>query len=385
MLLVAGIAAVLMTIVALFLGAVQVQDLLLFIKFDTLAMLFSLMAVVVMLERIGAVKVVSQSLLRHARKGSGLTLAMVMLPFFLSMIVTNDVALISMVPLAIATMRAAHFEKQLPWVICLQTVAANLGSMATPIGNPQNIHLVTFYKIPVAEFLVAILPLTVVAFVCLVVACFFTLRGHDVNAETSNKNTQSETCGDASLGIRAKIVIGICIVLFAICIAAVSGAISVWIAAAFVLVAVLVFDVRALTKVDYSLLLTFVFFFIFAGCIGAIPQVVDVITRAFSGNEFWCAVGASQIISNVPAAVLLSNFTSNYRELLLGVNVGGLGTPIASLATLISYNLYAKAERESINENGVNKHNGATRFLALYLLVSVVGILGLYMAKLLIL
>ena len=222
-------------------------------------------------------------------------------------------------------------------VLVLQTIAANLGSMLTPIGNPQNLYLYNLSGMGMDEFLLVMLPYTLAAFVFLVVSVFLCCRKEAITEVTVEKSEKNPGNG-AKNGVKNAVYI----TLFLLSLLVVARIIAFEILLVIVLVTVFFMDRKVLTQVDYCLLLTFIAFFIFTGNMGNIPIIRDSLQQLVAGRELGVGILASQAISNVPAALLLSGFTSDYRSLLIGVNVGGLGTLIASMASLISYKLFAK-------------------------------------------
>ena len=300
-----------------------------YIDVRVLCLLFCLMAVVAGLRECRIFDLLSARVLSHGAAGGCVALFLVLAPFFASMLVTNDVALITFVPLALSLLCSSGHARALPLVVALQTVAANLGSMATPVGNPQNLFLYNYYSVSSKAFFAAVLPITGISFLLLAVPSFFALRG---------KFAALPETDTAPLSKR----IWLFAALFVLCLLTVFRVLDYRLLTAVTLLLLLAIDRPALRQVDYALLATFVCFFIFAGNIGAIPAVRSLFTAALSGNALLSSALASQIISNVPSAVLLSVFTDRWRELLLGVDIGGLGTPIASLASLISLKFYSR-------------------------------------------
>ena len=301
-----------------------------YIDARVLILLFSLMAVVAGLQDCGLFEVLAQKLLSGRRRMKVLTLLLVLLPFFSSMLVTNDVALLTFVPFAVLTLGLVGRQGRLIPVVVLQTLAANLGSMATPVGNPQNLYLYNAYGMEAGQFFAVILPLTLVSLIALTAAC---LVGKDETIEVRfpEKATVRHT--------RRLILL---VVLFALCLLCVFHVVGEWVLLAVVLVSLLIAGRDLLPRVDYALLATFVCFFVFAGNIGAVPALREALTAAMDWNAAVVSGLASQVISNVPAALLLSGFTDDWRGLLLGTDIGGLGTPVASLASLISLKLYLR-------------------------------------------
>lgn len=301
-----------------------------YIDFRTLALLLCLMAVMAGLNGLGVFGLLASKLLSFATTTRSLTLWLCMLCFFSSMIITNDVALITFVPFSIVALKLSGQEKLLIPLVTLETVAANLGSMLTPVGNPQNLYLFSAFNMTVGDFFITVLPYAVLSLVLLIISAFF-VRKEKISVVSEEKSD--------------KINGGFCAAyaaLFVISILTVFRVIPYGITLAVSVAAILFFDRKALVKVDYSLLLTFVFLFIFIGNLKNIPAVSEFLSKTVSGNEVAVGIAASQIFSNVPAAILLSGFTDNIKNLLIGVNLGGLGTLIASMASLISFKLVAK-------------------------------------------
>ena len=302
-----------------------------YIDTRVLILLFGLMAVVAGFQDCGVFEVLAQRLLSGRHRMRTLTLLLVLMPFFVSMLETNDVALIAFVPFAILVLeRVGRLERLIP-VVVLQTLAANLGSMATPVGNPQNLYLYNQFQLGAGEFFGVVGPLTAVSGLALAAACLFWGKQETIQVTFPERVT---------LRKRGRLVL-LC-VLFALCLLCVFHVIPAPVLLAVVLVSLLLAGRDLLPRVDYGLLLTFVCFFIFAGNIGANPQLRAVLTAALEGNTALVSGLASQIISNVPAAVLFSGFTQDWRGLLIGTDIGGLGTPVASLASLISMRLYLR-------------------------------------------
>ena len=304
-----------------------------YIDFRVLCLLFCLMAAVAGFREAGIFKVFAQKLLSGKRLARTITVLLVMMPFFCSMLVTNDVALITFVPFSILVLETVGRRELLIPVISLQTIAANLGSMATPIGNPQNLFLFAHYQLTINDFLLLLIPLTLVSFIVLVAACLcFGGKGF----------IHMEFDFDETISDHKRLLVYI--ILFLLCILSVSRILSYIILTAVVIAALLFVRPKLLKEVDYMLLLTFVCFFVFSGNLGKIESIRSVLTTMMENSTLFCSAAASQIISNVPAAVLLADITNDWKGLLLGVDVGGLGTPVASLASLISLKFYFASE-----------------------------------------
>lgn len=301
-----------------------------YIDFRTLALLFCLMAVMAGLKGLGVFDYIARSLLTKANRSYKLYLILILLCFFSSMVITNDVALITFVPFTIIALNMSNQQKRLIYVVVMETIAANLGSMLTPIGNPQNLYLFTAFNMTGADFVKKILPYSALALALLLIGAL--LSGKDkINLDNSDNKLDAN-----------KWMIAFYFVLFVLSILSVFRILPYQALICIVVVSLLIFDRQCILKIDYSLLFTFVFLFIFIGNLGNIDVISKFLYSVVVGNEVLVGVLASQVFSNVPACVLLSNFTPNYNDLLVGVNLGGLGTLIASMASLISYKFIQK-------------------------------------------
>lgn len=309
-----------------------------YIDWNTLLLLFSLMAVMAGFQKLGIFKTVGRRLLSKTRDTRQLLLVLVFLPFFFSMLITNDVALITFVPFAIIVLRLSQQEKLLVPLVVLQTLAANLGSMLTPMGNPQNLYLYAKSGISLTAFLQLMLPYTIASGLCLS-AGILMIKKEALNplALTADSFSKESAQGESTLPKFICYSVG-----FLLCLLCVAKLLAPIIAAAIILFFLLLTDSALLKKIDYSLLGTFVCFFVFIGNMGRIEHFCTLLARLLTGHERIVAVLSSQIISNVPAALLLSGFTDKYPLLIVGTNLGGLGTLIASMASLISYKQVAR-------------------------------------------
>ncbi len=310
-----------------------------YIDFRTIGLLFCLMTVMAGLQKTGVFSFMAENLLKKIHSTKSLIFILVMLCFFFSMLITNDVALITFVPFTftVLDMLGGDIKNQtiIP-VVAMQTVAANLGSMLTPIGNPQNLYLHGISGLGVGEFMLLMLPYTLISFV-LLSAWALLRKGKggvkiDFNDKTRIKN-------------KGKVVIHSA--LFCVCLLTVAHALDYRIMLLVVIATTAAADYRIFARVDYTLLLTFIAFFVFIGNMGRIPIFSNYINSIINGRECITGILSSQLISNVPAALLLSGFTDNIRPLIVGVNIGGLGTLIASMASLISFK-YIGRENKSV-------------------------------------
>ena len=301
-----------------------------YIDFRTLALLYALMTVVAGLRKAGVFTALAHALCSRAKNTRSIGLMLVCLCFFSSMAITNDVALLTFVPFSVVVLGMAGRGQDLIRVVVLQTVAANLGSMLTPVGNPQNLYLYSYYNMSVLDFLAATFPVWIASLVLILCCCF------------SLPNVQLSIFLGEEPGMTQKS-LWMYLALFTVCLLTVIRVLSWPVMLGAVVIVLLMADRRILLKADFALLLTFVAFFIFAGNLARIDAVYSLLKKLLAGREYITSLLASQVISNVPAALLLSGFTANAKALLLGVNIGGLGTPIASQASLISMKLYSHA------------------------------------------
>lgn len=310
-----------------------------YIDFRTLAILFCLMGVMSGLQKTGVFQWVAQALLGKVKTARQLAWILVLLCFFSSMAVTNDVALITFVPFTfiVLDLAGAEARKQLlvP-VVTLQTVAANLGSMLTPIGNPQNLYLYGKAGLSLSSFVLLMLPYTLISF--LLVMLWSAVQTRKYDAPIAVSFSEHVRLADK------KIQLAVYLLLFAADLLTVARVIPYGLALLITAVGILLADRSIFARLDYSLLLTFVGFFVFIGNMGRLPVFHDFLQRIVSSSELLTGAAASQVISNVPAALLLSGFTDNLAPLIIGVNIGGLGTLIASMASLISYKLVVREE-----------------------------------------
>lgn len=304
-----------------------------YIDLRTLAILFSLMIVIAGLRAGGIFYRIGKVLLNKTRNIRQLSFVLIFLCFFSSMLITNDVALITFVPFSIFVLSECKREDLLIPIIVLQTLAANLGSILTPIGNPQNLYLYSLSGMSFGGMLKVMLPYTIASAILLVISILLIKGG------TSSISRSQNDMRPAKLNLLEYKNI-FYVALFVLAILCVLRIVSFWILVVAVFVVTLIIDRKTLLSADYILLLTFVGFFIFTGNIGRLPSLHGALTSIVSGHEVLSGVVSSQVISNVPAALLLSGFTTNYNALLIGANLGGLGTPIASMASLISLKFY---------------------------------------------
>lgn len=294
----------------------------------TLVSLFCTLAVICALHEVGFFAAVAARVVRRFGSRRGLVLALVLVTLVLSLLITNDMALIVMLPLAWHVLRSTGDERHLALVFILMNTAANLGGMLTPFGSPQNLYLYSYFEIPTGEFVRVMAIPFAVSVVMITVGCLLVRDGPVV--VTTEEPVSVPRWPTAAY-----------VVLFVIAICIVLRVVPIWVGVAIPLV-LLVMDRVALAKVDYGLMLTFVLFFVFTGNLAQVDAVGSVLTPLLRGDELVVGALASQVMSNVPAAILLAQFTDDYAPLLVGVNIGGVGTLVASLASLITLRHYER-------------------------------------------
>ena len=297
--------------------------------YRTIALLFCLMIIVAGFQSLGIFRMLGHFLIMRAGSIRGLSVVMILLCFFSSMVITNDVTLITFVPFTILVLRMSGRVERILKLVVLETIAANLGSMATPIGNPQNLYL---------YFMQAVLPYAGLSLILLVIVVFVGKDEPllDVSVKDEPEKRAEKKAGRV-LGQAMPLLI-----LLILCLLVVFRILPYQPVLICVILVILVINRKLYLSVDYFLLLTFLCFFVFIGNMKRIPQVSEFLVSAVQGRELLAGILTSQIISNVPAAILLSGFSSDYSALLTGVNLGGLGTLIASLASLISFKFFVK-------------------------------------------
>ena len=300
------------------------KEYLAYFDFKTLSCLFITLAVVCALKNIKFFTILARKLVTFAGNLRSLFLSLVVITFIGSMIIANDMALITFLPLGYFALSVTKQEKYMAYLFVLQNISANLGGMLTPFGNPQNLYLYSYFNIPTTEFCLIMLPAFLLAIALLGIACLFVKPIKFVISDTfSEKLKKGKTV--------------LYMVLFALSVLIVLRVIPFWIGLILIPVILFFTDRDALFMVDYGLLGTFFFFFIFAGNLARIEAVNSLLSSLLDKDTLLVSVLSCQAISNVPSAILLSRFTGDYASLLLGVNIGGTGTIIASLASLITF------------------------------------------------
>lgn len=298
----------------------------------TLTCLFCVLAVVCALKNINFFYFLAERIVRLFRSIRLSVLALVYITFIGSMLIANDMALLTFLPLGYFVLSSTGNEKYMAFTFIMQNIAANLGGMLTPFGNPQNLYLYSYFEIPAGEFVSIMLLPFLISVVLITVCCVIFVKNEPLELK---KGSRERPDGKKAL------LYG---VLFALAIAIVFRGIPYYLGLAVIPPVLLLVDRRALKMVDYPLLLTFVAFFIFSGNVSRIPQVRELFEFLMEKSTLLFSVLSCQLISNVPTSILLSSFTENYPALLVGVNIGGAGTLIASLASLITFKEYTSHE-----------------------------------------
>lgn len=294
-----------------------------------LLLLLCLMLVVSSFKKLGVLTLVYMKLCSMAGNTRALSRIFIFLNFFISMLITNDVSLIIFIPVAIAAFTKVQRQDLLIKVLSLQTIAANVGSALTPIGNPQNLFIYTVFNYDLLSFIRVTFPIIAVSFVLLL------LTSHFIDKQPLKYDSEIKVTIDSKKSIFTAL-------LFILCLMSVLRVLNVYVMSIPVLVSVFLMDKSLFKQADYKLLLLFVFLFVFVNNVCQISTVKMFAQRFVDSYEYFTSVALSQIVSNVPAAVMLSNFASDTDMLLKGVNVGGLGTIVASMASLITFKFYIK-------------------------------------------
>lgn len=300
-----------------------------YFDYKTLSCLLCVLAVVCALKNIKFFYMLARKIVQFFKTARLSILALVYITFIGSMLIANDMALLTFLPLGYLVLTTTGKQKYMAFTFIMQNIAANLGGMLTPFGNPQNLYLYSRYEIPNMEFVAIMAPPFIISVVIITLCCILFVKPEPLSLPNE------------SIHLDPKRTV-LYLVLFALAIIIVFRGIPYWIGLV-VIPAVLIFvDRKALKMVDYGLLLTFVFFFVFAGNMARIQVVRELFSALLNKNTLLFSVLSCQFISNVPSAILLSQFTENYADLLVGVNIGGVGTLIASLASLITFREYIK-------------------------------------------
>ncbi len=325
----------------------------------TLTCLFCVLAVVCALKNIRFFYILARKIVQCFKNTRYSILALIYITFIGSMLIANDMALLTFLPLGYLVLTTTGEKRYMAFTFVMQNIAANLGGMLTPFGNPQNLYLYSKFNIGTLEFMGIMAPLFIISVALITLCCFIFVKPHPL--QMTDEPVYLPKGKTVAL-----------LALFALAILIVFRGIPYWIGLVVIPAALLFLDRKALRDVDYPLLLTFVFFFIFAGNMARIDLVRNFFSYLMEKSTLLFSIMSCQVISNVPSAILLSQFTDNYRQLLMGVNIGGVGTLISSLASLITY-------REYVNQNPGKSRSYILIFsgfnLAFLVLLTVVALL----------
>ena len=306
-----------------------------YFDYKTLSCLFCVLAVVCALKNINFFYILARRVVHLFKNARLCVLALVYITFVGSMLIANDMALLTFLPLGFFVLTSTGKQKYMAITFILQNIAANLGGMLTPFGNPQNLFLYSKYNIPNSEFIEIMLPPFIISVILITLCSVIFIKPEPLELDDEKVYINPwRMC--------------LYLILFALAIAMVFRGVPYLVGLAIIPAVLLVADRKALKMVDYPLLLTFVFFFIFAGNMARIDTVRNILSMFLGKSTLLFSVLSCQIISNVPSAILLSQFTQNYRELLVGVNIGGVGTLISSLASLITFREYVKHNPDKV-------------------------------------
>lgn len=301
-----------------------------YFDWHTLVCLFCILAVLAAIDSCGLLAFTAHAIVARVNSTRALVYALVAVTLGCSMVLSNDMTLITVLPLALALLKSVHREREVPFAFIMITLTANLGGMLLPFGNPHNLYLYSIYHLTFGQFVATMAPPLILS-MALVFACCARVRKEEFHFH------------DGDLIKLPKRHAACYLVLFGVCIAMTVNAIPYALGGVLVVAVLAVADRDVFAKTDFPLILTFVCFFVFSGNIARIPAVADFFSQLVSQGAFLATLASSQVISNVPSAILISHFSDDWAGIALGSNIGGVGTPISSLATLITLRQFQKA------------------------------------------
>ena len=325
---------------------------------ETLTCIFGILIVVAGLENIDFFHKVARFIIKKFKSVRSIIMTLIFITYFSALINANDMALLTFLPLSYLVLKYIGKTEYLAFTFIMQNIASNLGGMISPIGNPQNIYLFSFYNIDLFEFLKIMAIPTLCALVLIVAVCLFVKKDPIEYQDDYNHN----------LNYPKLAVYG---VLFILTFLVVCRVIPFWIILPILVITMAICDYKSFTKVDYTIPLTFVAFFIFSGNMARIPAISNLMTKFADNHTFLCAYLSCQLISNVPTSILLSKFTNNYSSLLVSVNVASLGIIFSSLSGVIALKCFMKYKPE-------NSKHGAWYYIGLDLLMNIGMLVILY-------
>ena len=362
-----------------------------YVDAKTLACLFGILAVAGAMRNAGMLDAAALALSSRLATRRAAVFSLTGATLALSLFATNDMALVVMLPLSAAALLRARWDDLIPFTFVMQSLAANLGGMVLPFGNPQNLYLFERYEIPLQDFLAVMALPFALSVVLIALCCVAFVRGdgpekarglqeHASGRESAHAQSVEDERGEGAGGERGKGAAGslapgaaaaravapaVYVALFLLVVGSVLRLVPWWASTAVVVGVLAVLDRKALRQVDWGLLLTFACFFVFAGNMARIPAVEGLLAQVMEGSALMVSAATSQVISNVPAAVLLSHFTGSWQALLIGVNVGGAGTLVASLASLITFSRFCAVRKGFPRRAGLAACTPA-KFVALF-------------------
>lgn len=302
-----------------------------YFNWHTLACLFSILAVIAAIDSSGLLEFVAHSLVEHVNSTRALVIALVLVTLCCSMVLSNDMTLVTVLPLAVVLLKSVNREAEIPFAFIAITLTANLGGMLLPFGNPHNLYLYSVFGVDFGDFVATMAPPLVLSVALILARCCFVKK-----AEFHCKKPESIRLSKPRVAIYT--------VLFALCVAMTVDAVPYLMGMVAIVVVLAITDRRVFAKTDYALVLTFVCFFIFSGNIAQIPAISQLFSDVLATcGAFVTSLISSQVISNVPSAILISHFSNDWVGIALGTNVGAVGTPISSLVTLITLRQYQKS------------------------------------------
>lgn len=329
-----------------------------YFEYKTLIALFCMLAVVAGLKNTNIFELISNKLIGLLKTRRAVIYSLVYGTFFFDMIVANDMSLITFLPLTYIVLHTTNNDKYLAITFILQTIAANMGGMITPYGNPQNLYLYSYYNIPTLEFFGVLLIQAITVAILLYISCLF-IKNEELNLQHNDK-----------FEIKKK-ELSIYAALFVLVILSIFRVVPHLVTLVLVVSTVLIVDRKRFRDVDYALLATFCVFFIFSGNIARIEFIKDFIASIVTENTLVAGIVSCQFISNVPSAIFLSKFTQNYSDLLVSVNIGSLGIIISSLASLITLKEYLKHQPQNFKKYMCLFTLINTAFLAVLIIVTI--------------
>ena len=350
--------AIVLTIITVFFIPID-REYLNYFDYNTLICLFCMLAVVAGLKSTNIFELISRKMIALFHTRRTVIYALVFGTFFFDMIVANDMSLITFLPLTYIVLHSTRNDKYLAFTFIMQTIAANMGGMITPYGNPQNLYLYSYYNIPTNEFF-GILLIQAITVAVLLYICIAFIPNEKLKLKSNEKLIISKD----KLLVYA--------VLFVLVILGIFRILPYMLILAVVILTIAITDIKRFKNVDYALLATFCVFFVFSGNIARIPVIKEFISNIVVKNTLLAGIVSCQFISNVPTAIFLSKFTMNYRELLISVNIGSLGILISSLASLITLKEFLKHQPKKFGKYLLIFTTFNTLFLFVLLMVTMI-------------